>query len=245
MDAAYHRVFKGVLNGITSVSLAKAQGRLVKINLLYSNKTSFTTGVGEVPRVSVWPHPYTFDDITIYDFVTEGIKVTVGKDQKKKVDGMEAAIRRKLLVIFSLLGLLHAQHNAEKSVTVCDDFRAVIDHLKGEKSLAFQKLLVSDAPKHRISDNEPHFLSDMGREYIKGAIFLNVNDPVATPQDVAPVSGPAVAQPDINIDARSVAVWSGDDDNAPTMIQVPHYICKALEQVMGGSDGMIRQHEDK
>ncbi|CAM9656492.1 unnamed protein product, partial [Sphacelaria rigidula] len=71
LDAAYHRVFKDALSGAKSTTSATAQGRIQKKNPRHSNKNSFTMGMREVPYGSAWAHPYIFDSITMYEFMTD------------------------------------------------------------------------------------------------------------------------------------------------------------------------------
>lgn len=71
-NAASPQVFKGVLKGTKSTSSANAQGMPQNMSPRYSNKSLLTTWVWEVPHVSVWAHPYNFDGVTIYEFVSVG-----------------------------------------------------------------------------------------------------------------------------------------------------------------------------
>ena len=70
LDAAYHRVFKDAISGVTFTSLTKSTGRRQKKDVRMGNKNAFTRGVGNVPHVSAWVRPYVFDSLTIYEFVS-------------------------------------------------------------------------------------------------------------------------------------------------------------------------------
>ena len=70
VDAAFHRVFKDVLSGVKSTSLTKSTGRMQQKDIRMGNKNAYSLGVGNVPHVSAWAHPYLFDALTIYEFVS-------------------------------------------------------------------------------------------------------------------------------------------------------------------------------
>ena len=91
---------------------------------------------------------------------------------KSREEARKAATTRKLVIIFALLGLLHTQHLAEESTDVSDDFKAVVNLLKSDKSTYhFSKLLVSDLPAHKMYDDGPHFLTEAERTHVRRTIF--------------------------------------------------------------------------
>ena len=82
IDLFYHGVFRQSLANANSLGLTRAQGRLATENPRYSNKSNFQMGAGEVPHPSVWAHPYRFDALTTYEFVSTRPK----KEQKAQMN---------------------------------------------------------------------------------------------------------------------------------------------------------------
>ena len=64
-----------------------------------------------------------------------------------KVGDIKTARVRKNVVIFVVVGLLHAPHEVQSASEVCNGFKAVIKHLQND---SFAELLVSHEDKHKL-----------------------------------------------------------------------------------------------
>lgn len=100
-------------------------------------------------------------------YQTGGIAYDKGiKAARKEI---KAGRTKQNLVIFALLGILHALHEVKKATEVSSDFKHVVEHISGDDP--FAKLLVSEENRHRLAGDTVFFLSKMERDYILSKTF--------------------------------------------------------------------------
>eukprot|EP00904_Undaria_pinnatifida_P003736 jgi/Undpi1/13363/HiC_scaffold_8.g03022.m1 len=158
MDLFYDGVFRRSLANANSLGLSRAQGRLVPENPRNSNKPNFQMGAGEVAAPVRLGAPVS---LRCDDHVAH--KVT-------KLGDARGASSRRLVVIFSLLGLLHTLHEATEEIEVCSVFKLVVGHLLGDKEAShFVQLLLSEGNREKMAGR--FFLSEMERRYVRQSLL--------------------------------------------------------------------------